>query len=158
MAIADVTISGVTFKAPSEWQFVPTEDFILARRDSRIGIFRISVMDSSTLINQTADELLKTAEKFFVNSKNPEPFDIKRPIPDASVFGAATYKVKESKRDFLTRIWYHSKSENLIFAAYGCPWHQRNEEVTQTELQECERMILTVQFGKEKKARQEKEG
>lgn len=146
MDTVEICLGGIVFKATREWMFFPYENFILARRDSQKGILKIALAESSNSRSPSAGGLFETARGFVSRENLPEPFDVKEPQPGAYLFGAASFKISEKNRDYLTRVLYLSRGKDMIFATYGCPWERREEEAVQQELYQCEKMILSVRF------------
>ncbi len=141
MASINVNMNGIRLTAPEDWTFAPVESSLMARRDTQKGVFRIYAPQPIG----TEPDLLKIARQYLGNIELPKPFDLKHPQPGAAVFGGASYHLKDGKRQFFTRLWYIKRDDQLICAVYACPWKHRREDEVQEELQQCERMILTVQ-------------
>lgn len=147
MDTVEICLGGLIFKATPEWMFFPYENFILARRDSQKRILKIALAESQNGRSPSAGELFEAARGFVSRGKLSEPFDVKEPQPGAYLFGAASFKITEKNRDYLTRVLYLSRGKDMVFATYGCPWERREEEPVQQELYQCEKMILSVRFG-----------
>jgi hypothetical protein len=148
MEVVDINLAGISFKASTEWMFFPYEHFILARRDSKKGILKISLAEQTNGHAVTPSDLLRAAQKFISRGKLPAPFDVKEPYPGSYLFGAASYKIREKDRDYMTRVYYFSRGNDLLFATYGCPWDFREDEQVREEMSQCEKMILSVKFAK----------
>jgi hypothetical protein len=146
MEVVEINLGGISFNASTEWMFFPYENFILARRDSQKGILRISLAENTKGKKTTPADLLKTARQFVSRDELPAPFDIKEPNGASYLFGAASYKISEKQHDFFTRVFYLARDNDLLFAVYGCPWEDRDEEPAREELNQCERMLLSVKF------------
>ena len=146
MEVVDISLAGISFKASTEWMFFPYESFILARRDSKKGLLKISLAEHRNGKAVEAEELMDAAQGFVSQKKLPPPFDVKEPYPGSYLFGGASYKIREKNRDFLTRVYYFSRGNDLLFATYGCPWENREDEQVREELNQCEKMILSVKF------------
>lgn len=146
MEVVDIHLAGISFKASTEWMFFPYESFILARRDSKKGILKISLAEHLNGKAAEPAELLNAAQGFLSPKELPPPFDVKEPYPGSYLFGGASYKIREKSRDFLTRVYYFSRGNDLLFATYGCPWECREDEQVREELNQCEKMILSVKF------------
>lgn len=152
MDAVEICLGGITFKATPEWMFFPYENFILARRDSQKGILKMALAESLNGRPPSAGELFENARHFVSREKLPEPFDVKEPQPGPHLFGAASFKLTQKNRHYLTRVLYLSRGKNMIFATYGCPWECREDEPVQQELYQCEKMILSVRFESDESA------
>lgn len=141
MATITVNMNGFTLQAPPDWTFAPVEKSLMAKRDTQKGVFRIYAPQTVG----AEDDLLALASRYLGRSDLPKPFDLKKPAPGATVFGGASYHLKDGKRHFLTRVWYLRRESKIICAAYACPWKHRGDDLVQEELHQCERMLLTVQ-------------
>lgn len=146
MEVVEINLGGINFKASTEWMFFPYENFILARRDSQKGILRISLAENTNGKKPTPAGLLKAAQQFISREELPAPFEIKEPNGTSYLFGAASYRLREKQRDFFTRVFYLSREKDLLFAVYGCPWENRDEEPVREELSQCEKMLLSIKF------------
>ena len=111
----EITLCGITFQTTSKWQFVPTEQFIVARRDTFVGLLRMAIADPIGFDDCTSNDMLNLASNFIGNSDLSKPFDLKSMDQEQRRFGAGSYKMPGKKRPFLARVWYLAKNDLTIF-------------------------------------------
>ena len=140
----EITLCGITFQTSTQWQYVPTEQYIVARRDTFVGLLRMAIADPLPAEATNSENLLQLASKFIGGGELSKPFDLKSMAQEKRHFGAASYKMPGKKRPFMARVWYLSVQDLTIFATYGCYWRHRNSEAVLQELSECDKMILSV--------------
>lgn len=149
MELATISIGGISLRATTEWQFFPTENFILARHDNQQGVLRINVA-SVEKKSIDAQILFRNAEQLISNGDVPAPFEVKEPLADndSHLFGSASYQLAENTRELFTRAWFIQRDDHAAFGFYGCAWNAYQEAAAQREIQQCERMMMSVRFTK----------
>lgn len=145
-----VVFGEMSLTAPPDWTFVPTENFVLARRDSQIGVLQITQLEVNSLPELSPSAILAAAQQLISKEPLPEPFQVKSPVANGYLFGAASFRTRQKGRDLFTRVIYLLRDDHLVVGVYGCPWKLRNHAAAHEELSQCEKMILTVQFSSPK--------
>ena len=70
MEVVDINLAGISFRASTEWMFFPYEHFILARRDSKKGILKISLAEQTNGHAVTPSDLLRSARHAWPGKKS----------------------------------------------------------------------------------------
>ena len=145
MKFVNVSLCGITFHIPNEWLFFPSDKFILAKHDAQVGLLKIALAENGRH-DASEEEMLAQASSFLSRQKLTSPFDTVHHENGTSKYGAASYRIQENKRDFLARLMYLIRGENVLLAAYGCDWANKDTPAVREELRQCELMIRSAKF------------
>ncbi len=144
MSFSEIQMLGLRLTAPDRWIFAPVQGCIMARAETRRGFFRVKPV--SPVPNPTPELLEKILQKWIAPRRDTGPFAVKKPVSQTHWFGGASFCLNTAGKKFFIRGWYLYRKGNLALAAYGCRWSQRESEGVRQELQQCERMVLSIQF------------
>lgn len=136
-------VGNLQISTPSNW-FDITDDietqnppFTLARPDG-VGAIQFSTAEyrSGKAPNITINDLHKLLEDFSASRKLGEGYDFASQSR-ALLIVASSY----SFEDAFLRVWYASDGQNVALVTYNC---RKGQE--QTELTDCEEIILSLKF------------
>jgi len=134
-----ILINGLKLEAAREWIFHPMGQMIIARRDSGIGTFQISLAFRHDVSGKPSSEAcVAIAREFVAREGVSEPFDTIEIANGNSFFGGFSYTIG---KDF-GRVWYNLSLGQLVLAVYNCS----SEKKQISEINECEQIIKSAQF------------
>ncbi|HQV32955.1 MAG TPA: hypothetical protein PKV71_13805 [Calditrichia bacterium] len=141
-----VNIHGIRLNAPANWLFAPGEHGILARRETRGGVFRMICQPNGPLNGNGEAGYWEKAVAIFNMPAVKEPFQQKRPMSGTRQLHGVSYGFEAKGSVFMGRLWYLSEPESPLYAAYVCNWSRRDESLIREEVVECERMMLSARL------------
>lgn len=140
-----IRFRGFTVTTPLEWKDItaaledPNMPFTVARGDSGGGALQFSpaLYRRGPIPSPSSKELFEMAIELGSHRGLGEPFDAT--MFDKPIMGAAvSYRCEDS----LVRVWYVSRSGNIMLVTFVCDWERQSEEIA-----DCERIVRTVDFG-----------
>lgn len=144
----EISIAGFTFETTLSWQFFPYGNFILAKRDSNIGIFKFGFLKNKDLNRVSPDQLLSQVKQTYINHKVGKPVSRKVKTDGNFQSGTESFSYENDTTRFFLKIWFKNTNKILFTACYGCRWNQYQEIPAEREIQECDRMLITMRLSK----------
>jgi len=136
-------IDGIRLNAPQGWKFQPFENVILAVREQAVGILQITKAFRHEIEPQSEhSEIQKLAFKF-AGIADVSKVEALQTTEDGFVKSAS---FSERRTDSVNVYWYKLMPEGLVLAAYKAEQSHDDQGKIRDEIEECGRLIHSVQF------------